>query len=460
MTLIETLLSNVYHIVVFIIFLGILVTVHEWGHFITAKKLGVEVKEFAIGFGPTLLSKFYNGTQYMVKILPLGGYVKMSGDERESCTGASNEFFSKPVGHRALIVFNGPMINFVLAYLCFAVVFMLGSPDYATIVGDFAQDSPAQVAGLQVGDTLTSIDDQKLYGWSDLEQKIKKSTGETIRLTWERDGKTHISEVLPHVVREKNIFGELEDKRQLGVQPYVPNRVGALVKGYPAQKAGLKKGDEIVVVNGTLVHNWPQVVEAIKNTTTELVSVQVRRNGELETLNIYPRMKIVKNATGEEELIPQIGISPPSYNQLYRFGVGESLMKGLKQVGGVTLATYRAVYSMIMGSMSAKDNMAGPVGIFNIVAEFSEEGLVHFLLILGVISANLAIFNLFPILPLDGGHLFLQGIEKILGRPLPEKFEMGVANIGLGLIILLALFVFYVDFERIGLIAKIQQLFH
>jgi len=143
--LLEGLISNIQGTGVFILVLSILILVHEWGHFITAKRLGVEVEEFALGFGPTLFSKFWNGTKYMLKAFPLGGYVKMAGDERSKCTGKPQEFYSKPPGHRALIALNGPVVNFILAYMSFVFVFMLGYPGLSTkiseiIEGDYIQD--------------------------------------------------------------------------------------------------------------------------------------------------------------------------------------------------------------------------------------------------------------------------------------------------------------------------------
>ena len=160
--MIEGFLSGVQSTVVFIIVLSILIVVHEWGHFITAKKLGVRVEEFSLGFGPTLYSKFYNDTNYLIKLYPLGGYVKMAGDERDKCTGSPDEFYSKSPGKRALIVLNGPVVNFILAYVTLAMVFVLGYPGISTRIEEVRPEGAAYEAGLRVGDELTAVNSQKL----------------------------------------------------------------------------------------------------------------------------------------------------------------------------------------------------------------------------------------------------------------------------------------------------------
>lgn len=364
----EVILENIQGIAVFAVFLGILISVHEWGHFITAKLCGVQVDEFAIGFGPRLFSKFYNGTNYLIKLFPLGGYVKMAGDERAKCTGKPGEFFSRPVGQRALIVINGPVVNFVLAYVCLYVVFLFGYPEISPRVGELMKDYPGQEAGLLAGDRIVTINGREVDSWSTLQKLVGESAEEKIELAVERNGLVLDKTLVPRVEESANIFGERVQRRLIGIVP-----------------------------------------------SEEIISL--------------------------------------------RFGPVASAGKAGEKLWYFTALTYKALFKMVTGSMSAKESVGGPVFIFMIVKNAAEAGLTHFIFLLGVISLNLAIFNLLPVIPLDGGHLFLFGLEKIRGKPLPEKVDACISNVGVSLIVLLALFIFYIDFERIGLFDKIRQIF-
>lgn len=366
--MLEGLLSNTWGIVVFIIVLSVLVVVHEWGHFITAKKCGVDVKEFAVGFGPTLWSKQYNGTNYLIKAYLLGGYVRMAGEERDKCTGAADEYYSQPIWKRACIVFNGPLINFVFAYLCFVLVFMLGYPDLSTRVGELVNDYPAVEAGLQVGDDIKEIDGVRMASWTDIQQQIVDSKGETIDLVVEREGEFLDIIIAPRIDEMQNIFGQMTKKRIVGISP-----------------------------------------------ARDMVSL--------------------------------------------KYGLGDSIIKGWEKLAEITTMTYKSLWFMATGMMSTKDNLTGPVGIFYIVKSAAELGMAQLLFIMGVISASLAIFNLLPIIPLDGGHLFLMAVEKMRGSALPPRIDDYIARFGFSLIILLALFVFYNDFARFGVFEKIGALF-
>ena len=366
--MIEIIISNLKNIFVFAIFLGILVTVHEWGHFITAKKLGVKVEKFAFGFGPKLWSITRGGTEYLICLFPLGGYVKMAGDERQNCRGTPDEFFSQAVGRRSLIVVNGPVVNFLLAYVCFVFVFMLGYPDLSNKVGKLSEGYPAQVAGLLVGDQIVAVDAQPITNWTDL--------------------KTHIT-----------------------------------------------------------VSNNPNI------------NFEVLRNGERLNITVTPRIERMKNIFGEYKETRLVGIVPAEEIILLKYGFFESFGKAGQELWKITTMTYKAIFSMLTGAMSAKENMGGPIFIFTLVATVAQMGLSYFLFILGVISANLAIFNLLPVIPLDGGHLFLFLVEKLRGKALSPRIDEYIARIGFGLIIALAFFVFYIDFERIGLFEKIKHLF-
>lgn len=353
--------------ILFVVTLSILILVHEWGHFITAKRLGIRVERFALGFGPTIYSRVYNGTWYMINIIPLGGYVKLAGDDRLECKGRPDEFFARPIGHRALVVLNGPVVNFIFAYVCLFIVFMIGYPDLST-------------------------------------------------------------------------------------------KIGTILDGYPAQAAGIQVNDQIVGVNGQPVESWTQLQEAIATSKGPTIRVRLRRNGEEIERVIAPRAETVKTIFGKYKEARMIGIRPTEDLVSLRYSAGVSLVKAMQELAKITALTYKAILAMLTGAMSVKDNVTGPIGIFYILQRAAEMGFSHVIFILGVISASLAIFNLLPIIPLDGGHLFLFAVEKIRGRALPPRVDEYVAKVGFSFIVLIALFVLYSDFARFGWLDKLKQL--
>lgn len=350
---------------IFIVVLSILVMVHEWGHFIAAKSLGVRVLKFSLGFGPKLFSRFHNGTEFMLCAIPLGGYVKMAGDERSECKGIRDEFYAHPVGHRAIIVLMGPLVNFVFALICFYFTFLVGYPTLPAKIGKMADHYPAQAAGLQVGDQVVQIDSKKIENWEDLQLYVSTSKGQFLHFMIQRNGQTVEKDILPETKSGKNIFGQDESVRVIGIQPY----------------------DEVVFV---------------------------------------------------------------------KYGPVEALTKSFEQLTSVTVLTFKALYHVFTGSMPAKDAFGGPIRIFDVVKDAAALGISYLVYIMAVISANLAIFNLFPIPVLDGGHLFLQAIEKLRGRPLSVKIEEGLTKAGLAVLLTLMVFVFYNDMDQAGWLKNIQ----
>jgi len=456
--IIENFISNIQGTGIFILVLSILILVHEWGHFITAKKLGIEVEEFALGFGPTIFAKYWNGTTYMLKAFPLGGYVKMAGDERAKCTGRPEEFYSKPPGHRALVVLNGPVVNFILAYISFILVFMLGYPGLSTKVSEIIEDGPAQMAGLHSGDSIIAIDDQRVHGWMNLEKKLEGEEVAPVKVTFLRNEQKLTATLIPDIVLKPNMLGRERYVRDLGIGA-LSNIIGGVVDGYPAQEAGLEEGDQVIEIDGQKIYDWTSLQENVASSKNDRIVVKIIRDGKEMVKAITPNITMKIDELGNEIEDRKIGVGPTQEFEYFHFGFLESCSKAYEELMYITVLTYESLYRMATGAMSAKKSVTGPVGIFYIVKGASEAGLSHLLFILGVISASLAIFNLLPVIPLDGGHLFLMGIEKIRGKALPQKVDDCIARIGFSLIILLALFVFYSDFSRFGWIDKIKNIF-
>lgn len=354
----------------FFIVLGVLVLVHELGHFLAAKRVGVRVERFSFGFGPKLFSVKRGETEYMISLVPLGGYVKMAGDEPgEALKGHKWEFLSRSVSDRFGIIFAGPLLNYILAFLIFSVIFMFGSP------------------------TITT-------------------------------------------------------------------EIGALMDGYPAKDGGILAGDKVVAIDGKAVKYWEEMTELIHKHVDGPMRVSIERNGHLFEKEIMPVVRKTKDIFGSEVKLALIGVAPSIEKiEKVRYNPLLSLYMGAKKLWSLTRVTYRALWSMATGRMSLKDSVTGPIGIFMITGEVAKMGLVYLLNLIGILSASLAIFNVLPLPVLDGGHIFFLGLEKIMGRPLSQKTQEFIANVGWGFIILLMVFIFYSDIVKFGIIEKVIKVF-
>ncbi len=353
----------------FIAVLSVLIIVHEWGHFITAKRLGVKVERFSLGFGPRFFSFVHQGTEFMICAIPLGGYVKMAGDERSAHQGKPEEYYSHPPGQRALIVLMGPVVNYILAFLCLWAVFVMGYP------------------------TLSP-------------------------------------------------------------------KVGRILEGYPAQQAGLQKGDVILRIDAKDIESWEDVQGYISGSKSPQLNFVILRDGSKSEMTITPKQEVTKNIFGQKVKARRVGIIPEEEIVVLKYGLVESLVRSFGNLAEITVTTYKAIWHMMTGALSPKQAITGPVGIFFIIQKASDLGFSYLLYIVGVISASLAIFNVLPFPVLDGGHLVLLGVERLRGRALPVKVDEAISKVGLSLIILLALYVCYIDFDRFGWIDKIIGLWN
>ncbi|MDO8536415.1 MAG: RIP metalloprotease RseP [Candidatus Omnitrophota bacterium] len=356
-------------LIYFLIVLSVLVLVHEFGHFIAAKRIGIRVEKFSFGFGPKLFSVKKGDTEYLISAIPLGGYIKMSGDEPgESLTGKSFEFLSRSIWERFLVIFAGPFLNYVLAFLIFSVIFMFGNPTLTTEVGSLLKDYPAQMSGLAVGDKVIKADGKDVKYWEDMTEIIHKHIEGPIKLT-------------------------------------------------------------------------------------------IDKNGKISEIEIQPVIREVKDIFGKSTKIALLGIAPSQKIESVRYGFFDSFSKGFKKVIDLTAITYKAIWSIITGRLSVKESMTGPIGIFIIAGKAAQMGLIYLFHLMAMLSASLAIFNLLPLPVLDGGHILFLFIERLRGKPLSVKTQENIANVGVGLLILLTVFIFYNDIMKFGVIDNIMKLF-
>lgn len=360
---------NLLSLIYFLVVLGVLVMIHEFGHFITAKKVGVRVERFSIGFGPKLWSIKKGETEYLICAIPLGGYVKMAGDEPgENIKGEKWEFLSRSIFDRFKIIFAGPLLNYILAFLIFSIIFMFGSP------------------------TLT-------------------------------------------------------------------NEVGSLLKNYPAEKQGILVGDKILSVDGKSVKYWEDLTEVIHRHTEAPMKLSLERSGKVIEKEITPIVREAKDIFGKKTKVALIGIAPSQRIEKVRYGFVPSFYMGFKKLVQLTYITYKALWSVLTGSLSVKESMTGPIGIFVITGEAAKLGLIYLFHLMAILSASLAIFNLLPFPVLDGGHIMFLALEKLRGKPLSLKAQEIITNIGISLLILLTIFIFYNDIIKFGVVDKIIKLF-
>ncbi len=423
----------------FIVLIGILIWFHELGHFLIAKLFRVRVEVFSIGFGPTILAKRFGETLYQIAIIPLGGYVKLYGEEQ-----SSNEpyaFSSKPPWQRILIALGGPLFNIILTVLLFTLVLLIGVevPKYErsqVVVGYVEEKSWAQEVGLKPGDKIIAVDGKEIKEWNDLrklflKEKIEKK--ETALLRLEREGKTlELKVKIPDLTTGKT---------DLGIYPDIKPIIGGVLKDSPASQVGLKEGDIIVAVNNTPVSSWYQMVEIIRSSGDGAIKLTIRRGKEILHKEVIP----AKNPkTGK----PFLGISPKIETVKEAYPLPQAFEKAVERTKELTLLTFKVLEGLFTGGVSL-NTLGGPIAIAQFAGQAAQSGIVPYLSSMAFISLQLGIFNLLPLPVLDGGLILLFLMEMVRRKPLPEKFKEYWQKVGFALILALMAFVIINDVLRL-----------
>ena len=439
----------------FLVVLGILVAFHELGHFLAARWVGVRVLKFSLGFGPKLLGRQIGDTEYLVSAVPLGGYVKLFGeDETEAITTEDRRrsFAHQGLWGKVLIVAAGPGFNFVLAYLIFtawlAAGFTLPVPsfkDIAPIVEAVAADSPAEKAGLMVGDQIKKIDGRAIATRVELLDAAAKGNGAPMTLTVSRDGRTETLTITP--VPTPGVTAKNEESGYyLGIEE-IPPVVNEVVPGKPAAIAGFMEGDRIVSIEGVPIHTWTQMTGLVRDSPGKPLHVDVLRQGHRTSLIVTPSAEstIVDGQTVE---IGKIGIAGPDRSLMRSSSPLTALYNGLEATSKWTELTLVGLYKMIVGDISSK-NIGGPLTIAKISGDAAEQGPSNVIFLIALLSINLGVLNLLPIPILDGGHLLFFLIEGILRKPLGDRQRELAQQVGLVLLVGVMIFAFWNDLERI-----------
>ncbi|GAB6065235.1 RIP metalloprotease RseP [Aquifex pyrophilus] len=426
-------------LIAFLVLIGVLVWVHEFGHFLMAKLFKVRVEIFSIGFGPPIVRKRWGETVYQIAAVPLGGFVKLYGEEEN--VNDPYAFSSKKPWQKILIAFGGPLFNVIFTLFAFTLIFTAGVevPKYLkepVVVGYVEKDSVAQKAGIKPGDRIVKVDGYEIKSWEDLRDALinlsVKGVKETTLIV-ERNGKfIELKVPVPDVTTGEG---------RLGIAPYIPPVVGSVKEGTPAHQIGLKPGDVILKVNGEEIRTWYELVEKVRKSKGKPLKLTIKRGNEIIE-------KVIVPAIDPRTKTPFIGIQPKTEFVLEKHSIGEAISLAISRTYELTVLTFKTIWGLITGSVSFK-TLGGPIAIAQFAGQAAQSGLIPFLSMMAFISLQLAIFNLLPLPILDGGLIVLFALEWIRGRPLPEKFKEYWQKAGLAIILTLMAFVLLNDILRL-----------
>ena len=444
-------------VVAFIVVIGILILIHELGHFVVARWVGVGVERFSIGFGPVLFRWRGKETEYCLSVIPMGGYVKMVGEENPLEGGEtlpydpSKAFALKPLWARFLIVFAGPGMNFVLAAVIFMIVLAtVGRPVWPAVIGRVTPGSPAASAGLRTGDAVVRVDAGRVAHWEDLERAVAASSGRPLRLTVTRGGTQEQVTVTPRLTEVRDpIFKEARDSWEFGAGPQLTPQIGSVNSGSPADKAGVRAGDLVVAVAGQPVFTPEELMQSIQKRAGQTFDVTVEREGRRLTLPVTASTVKEKNAAGQEVEVGRIGVGIVTKTVNYEpYPPPTAVWYGVVKTWDMTALTAKGLWKIASRQIDSS-NIGGPIQIASEAGRQAKEGAASLALFTAIISVNLALLNLLPVPMLDGGHLFFFVIEAIMGRPLSLRKREAAQQLGFVLLMLLMVYALYNDLVRI-----------
>ncbi|MDQ7090192.1 MAG: RIP metalloprotease RseP [Methylococcales bacterium] len=449
------LLYTLFH---FIVAIGLLVAIHEFGHFWIARRCGVKVVRFSIGFGKIIWAyqKTADSTEYALSAIPLGGYVKMI-DEREGDVKKEDlpfAFNRQPLAKRAAIVAAGPIFNLLLAIVLYWVIFVMGETGMRPIIGEVAPKTLAYQAGFAEGEEIISVNDKLTPTWNEAigalfalaigsEQGIKV-------VTKSRDGLegTHFLDVPNEAAMEPELLYD-----RVGLKPFTPKLkpiIGRVLDDSAAKEAGLKPGDLILSADTIKIEQWMQWVHYVQQRPEIVIQLLISREGLHLPLTITP-----KRVETKDKILGRIGAGVhiddallDSFRVHYSLPVGEAFIAAVQQTYYYAFTSLKMMGKMLTGKASV-DNLSGPISIAQYAGQSAEMGLIHFLKFLAIVSVSLGVLNLLPIPVLDGGHLMFYLIEGIKGSPVSENIQILFQQVGLFLLMSLMLFAVFLDVGRL-----------
>lgn len=453
-------------LVYFILTLGILVFIHEFGHFIAAKKQGIGVEKFSLGFGPEVKGVTRGETRYMLSALPFGGYVKLMGEDphADESSGIPKEknYSARPIWQRVIVVFAGPAMNLLLAAVLMPLVFLVGRMepkflDEAPVVVGVRPGSAGEKIGLQKGDAIVTFDGRSMATWRDLSESVSLSGGKTVPLTVKRGAET---------LELKVVVEESEETHAgtLGIDPgyFIGNDpvIDEVASGQPAEKAGLKAGDTIVAIDQQPVQTWTEMTDKVEAAKGKTLAVSIRRGEEVKTISITPAYD-----DGAKKWLMGIRKDPARHTDDFRqkrYGLVEAIKKGTEEnikLGGLTLSVLKRLFTFQLSYKA----LGGPIRIAQASAMAAKAGFPDFIYFLAFLSIQLGVLNLLPIPVLDGGHFIFFGMEAVLRRPPSAKIRGFAEQAFFFLLISFMVLITLNDLKSIealhGLMDKVRSLF-
>jgi len=451
-------MSLLHTVVAFIVALGVLIVVHEYGHYLVARLCGVKVLRFSVGFGRPLATWRVgrDRTEWVLAAIPFGGYVKML-DEREApvtAAEAHRAFNRQSVLRRLLIVVAGPAFNFLFAIAVYAGLYMHGLPEARPLLGAPPAASIAEASGLKRGDLVRAIDGEPVATWQALRWRVLQAALQRERLTLEVvDERDHLSEVTLDLSGFPSQEVEADVLERIGLRLYRPVLapvLGQVIGGSAAEAAGLQKGDRITHVDGRAVSTWEDLVREVRSRPGMAARLDVLRDGAPLSMEITPE---AARAGGKP--VGRIGAAPeiPSTHAErilieVRYGPLQSLRHAVAKTWDISVFSLRMLGKMLLGQVSWK-NLSGPVTIADFAGQSAQLGWIPYVTFLALISISLGVLNLLPIPPLDGGHLLFYAIEALKGSPAPERVVEFGQRVGIALLLMLMAFAFYNDLTRL-----------
>jgi regulator of sigma E protease len=425
---------------------GLLVLIHELGHFIAAKLMGVRVERFSIGFPPRLFGKKVGHTDYCVSAIPLGGYVKMSGmiDESmdSSTTGADYEFNSKPVWKRVVIITAGVIMNFFLAVVILSILSYTQGEIIIpyTEIEDLGKSAIVKKIGFKVGDKIVAINSVPIKSSNDFNRELLDNLGKDITFTVNRN------EQFVNLRYKKEWFKE-KNAEYIDIKWMIPARAGDVLPDNPAAKAGMQRGDEIFEIKGIPVHSWNDMTKIIRKHPGDSINFRWRRQGAIHSATIIPNKVEEEDSLGNSITVGKIGIA--RYYEFRPVTPAQAIVNGFRGTFKFISMNMKGLWWVLSGTKSAKDVIGGPIMIGKLAGDAAAAGWLQLWSLIAALSAILAFFNILPIPALDGGHLTFLLIEGISGKPLSTKTKLVIQQVGMAILLTLIIFILYIDIQRL-----------
>ena len=451
-------MNALFIIMAAILLLGPLIAIHEFGHYIVARKLGVKVLVYSIGFGPTLLkwTSKKSGIQYQLSALPLGGYVKML-DEREGNVAEEDlpkAFNRQSPWKRIAIVAAGPLINLAFAVVLFWILFLPTQEQLNTRVGKVLPNTPAASVQMQVGDKITAVDGNETKTWEKLNFALVNRVGETgsIEIQADRAGQIQTFKLPIQDFLKNQNQSALESLGFTPYRPHIPAIATKLSADGAAIRQGMKQGDQILAIDGVKVKDWFDVVQIIQASPEKLLKIDVLRQNQRMQLQVMPQaqrdnMGNVSGVLGVQSIPGKINI-PADYKQTIQYNPAEAFGMAVDKTGQISSMILNSIVKMVRGLIGL-DNLSGPITIAKVAGQSAEMGWQTFISFMALMSVSLGILNLLPIPRLDGGHLIYYFIELIRGKPVSEQIQLVGLKVGMVLLGSMMLLALFNDFMRL-----------